>query len=85
MCRSTLPSSSLYNAINHQMNIKSIFPIKSMEELRNVAANYMANHSEEFIPFLITEDTDSSVQGKEIKVGLHFKSIRESSIEISCF
>jgi hypothetical protein len=68
------------------MNIKSIFPIKSMEELRNVAANYMANHPEEFIPFLITEDDSSSVQGKEkTNVKPPFETTKNSAIGILGF
>lgn len=47
------------------MNLKALHPIKSIKELRDIAANYMASHSEEFISFLTTnEGDDISIQGK---------------------
>lgn len=51
---------SLYNAISHQMTIKKIHPFRSMKELRAIAADYMAEHSEEFLPFLVNDDEDLS-------------------------
>jgi hypothetical protein len=47
------------------MKVKNIYPIKSMEELRAIAADYMKEHPDEFLPFLVHEDEDFSyTQGK---------------------
>ncbi|KAJ3285971.1 OTU domain-containing protein 6B [Borealophlyctis nickersoniae] len=48
----------LYNAVAHQVTLHDEGPVKSYKELRHAAAEFMRNHPDDFMPFLVNDQGD---------------------------
>lgn len=67
LCEISSDGDCMYKAIEHQLRLtRGIF--KSVDELRRLACNYIRQHKDDFLPFLILNDDSEIVSDEEFEI-----------------